>query len=166
MCLLWLWVEAEQPQQSLTIETYPKVPITASSCTSRSRLLDRLCHCCSNPAISAEFPWQWDEGEQEWLGVGCRWQAGITALTVYMDGLCIFLLIVEELQNCACKVLIGWSEIHHDNNVRELGVRSAYAREMYWKYVTQNRLMVPQHRTCCQFTAHCIFMQTIIAQLK
>lgn len=129
MCLLWLWVEAEQPQQSLTIETYPKVPVTASSCTSHSRLLARLCHCCSNPAISVEFPWQWDEGEQQWLGVGCRWRAGITALTVYMDGLYI-LLIVEELYNCACKVLIGWSEIHHGNNVRELGVRSAYTREM------------------------------------
>lgn len=28
------------------------------------------------------------------------------------------------------KVLIGWSEIHHGNNVRDLGVRSAYTCEV------------------------------------
>lgn len=31
------------------------------------------------------------------------------------------------LHNCGCKVLIGWSEIHHGNSVRELAVRSAHA---------------------------------------
>lgn len=46
----------------------------------------------------------------------------ITNLAVSGDCLCDFLLTVEELHDCACKVLIGWSESHHGNHVRELAL--------------------------------------------
>lgn len=54
----------------------------------------------------------------------------ITYLPVHVRWLCHFLLTVEELHNCACKVLIGCSEIHHGNNARELGVRAAHALQL------------------------------------
>lgn len=41
---------------------------------------------------------------------------------------------MEELHKCACKVLIGWSEIHHGNSVRELSVSEMEVFDPRWIY--------------------------------